>query len=152
MEKFSRWLRAICTILLSRNSQADRKKAITYAEQALTVMEDPDTSGEVHDAVHDFISLALTARSCRIVISHGRTPLAAKYRLQHGCRVPCVRMEPYEIFESPLVNPTRSIFQFFAIERSEALVRSILCNLSIRPGRRTTIRKGTSSNSNRSKH
>lgn len=60
VEKFSRWLRAICTILLSRNSQADRKKAITYAEQALTVMEDPDTSGESYpmDERHWLLSTA----------------------------------------------------------------------------------------------
>ena len=40
IEKFSRWLRTICTILLSRNSQADRLKAINYVEQALTVLEE----------------------------------------------------------------------------------------------------------------
>ncbi|EMD41466.1 hypothetical protein CERSUDRAFT_128264 [Gelatoporia subvermispora B] len=38
--KFSRWLRAICTILLSRNTAADRAKAIGYAEQAVTVLEE----------------------------------------------------------------------------------------------------------------
>lgn len=42
IEKFSRWLRAICTILLSRNSEGDRTKAISYVEQALTVIEDQD--------------------------------------------------------------------------------------------------------------
>ncbi|TDL22344.1 hypothetical protein BD410DRAFT_821261 [Rickenella mellea] len=44
VEKFSRWLRAICTILLSRNSQADRTKAISYVEQALNVLEDHHAS------------------------------------------------------------------------------------------------------------
>lgn len=71
VEKFARWLRAICTILLSRNSQADRKKAITYAEQALTVMEDPDGSGEVHDAAHDFMSCTLTVHPRRTVVPLG---------------------------------------------------------------------------------
>jgi len=39
VEKFSRWLRAICTIILARNTVADRAKAIGYVEQALTVIE-----------------------------------------------------------------------------------------------------------------
>ncbi|TBU26328.1 meiosis protein SPO22/ZIP4 like-domain-containing protein [Dichomitus squalens] len=40
VEKFSRWLRAICTILLSRNSAADRAKAIGYVEQAVDVLQE----------------------------------------------------------------------------------------------------------------
>ncbi|KAG6873268.1 hypothetical protein C0995_001042 [Termitomyces sp. Mi166 len=40
VEKFSRWLRAICTIILARNTPEDRAKAIGYVEQALTVIED----------------------------------------------------------------------------------------------------------------
>jgi len=40
VEKFSRWLRAICTILLSRNSPADRAKALGYVEQAVAVLEE----------------------------------------------------------------------------------------------------------------
>ncbi|KAI0935752.1 hypothetical protein AcV5_004080 [Taiwanofungus camphoratus] len=40
VDKFSRWLRAICTILLSRNTAADRIKAIGYVEQAVQVLED----------------------------------------------------------------------------------------------------------------
>jgi len=40
VEKFSRWLRAICTILLARNTSGDRVKAIGYVEQAATVIED----------------------------------------------------------------------------------------------------------------
>ncbi|TFK48044.1 hypothetical protein OE88DRAFT_1810744 [Heliocybe sulcata] len=39
VEKFARWLRAICTILLSRNTAPDRLKAIGYVEQAATVLE-----------------------------------------------------------------------------------------------------------------
>jgi len=39
VEKFSRWLRAICTILLSRNNTADRAKALGYVEQAFAVMD-----------------------------------------------------------------------------------------------------------------
>jgi len=40
VEKFSRWLRAICTIMLARNSPADRLKAVGYVEQAVSVIED----------------------------------------------------------------------------------------------------------------
>ncbi|TFK38784.1 meiosis protein SPO22/ZIP4 like-domain-containing protein [Crucibulum laeve] len=46
VEKFARWLRAICTIILARNTPADRVKAIGYVEQALTVMEENDDSDE----------------------------------------------------------------------------------------------------------
>ncbi|KAJ7066261.1 meiosis protein SPO22/ZIP4 like-domain-containing protein [Mycena amicta] len=40
VEKFSRWLRALCTIMLARNSAADRVKAIGYVEQAVSVIEE----------------------------------------------------------------------------------------------------------------
>ncbi|KAI0825283.1 meiosis protein SPO22/ZIP4 like-domain-containing protein [Trametes gibbosa] len=40
VEKFSRWLRAICTILLSRSGPADRTKAVGYVEQAVGVLQD----------------------------------------------------------------------------------------------------------------
>ncbi|KAL0950560.1 hypothetical protein HGRIS_007363 [Hohenbuehelia grisea] len=40
VEKFSRWLRAICTIILSRNTPTDRVKAIGYIEQAQGVIEE----------------------------------------------------------------------------------------------------------------
>ncbi|KAL5476400.1 SPO22_3 [Sanghuangporus weigelae] len=43
-EKFSRWLRAICSILLSRNSSSDRRKAISYVEHALYIRENQDTT------------------------------------------------------------------------------------------------------------
>ncbi|KAF8584952.1 SPO22-domain-containing protein [Ramaria rubella] len=40
VEKFSRWLRAICTILLARNTPADRARAVGYVEQGVGVIED----------------------------------------------------------------------------------------------------------------
>jgi hypothetical protein len=40
VEKFARWLRAICTILLARNTTPDRLKAISYIEQAIVVLEE----------------------------------------------------------------------------------------------------------------
>ncbi|KAI0719068.1 meiosis protein SPO22/ZIP4 like-domain-containing protein [Cerioporus squamosus] len=56
VEKFSRWLRAICTILLSRNSAADRTKAIGYVEQAVGVLQehaaDDDPQGYPMDERH----------------------------------------------------------------------------------------------------
>ncbi|EJD04521.1 uncharacterized protein FOMMEDRAFT_146421 [Fomitiporia mediterranea MF3/22] len=52
IEKFSRWLRAICSILLSRNFYADRTKAIGYVEQALTVLEDQNNSAESGEDVY----------------------------------------------------------------------------------------------------
>ncbi|KAJ7585355.1 meiosis protein SPO22/ZIP4 like-domain-containing protein [Mycena floridula] len=46
IDKFSRWLRAICTIILARNDLGDRVKAIGYIEQAITVMEEHNESDE----------------------------------------------------------------------------------------------------------
>lgn len=40
LEKFSRWLRAICIILLTRATGADRSKAIGYVDQAIAVLEE----------------------------------------------------------------------------------------------------------------
>ncbi|THU92597.1 hypothetical protein K435DRAFT_726088 [Dendrothele bispora CBS 962.96] len=48
IEKFSRWLRAICTIILARSTSADRVKAIGYVEQAVTVMEQSIESDEAY--------------------------------------------------------------------------------------------------------
>ncbi|KAJ3723773.1 meiosis protein SPO22/ZIP4 like-domain-containing protein [Lentinula raphanica] len=39
LEKYARWLRAIATIVLARNTSADRIKAIGYVEQAVNIME-----------------------------------------------------------------------------------------------------------------
>lgn len=46
IEKFSRWLRAVCTILLCRNVGNDRLKAIGYVEQAVTVMSSNCEDGD----------------------------------------------------------------------------------------------------------
>lgn len=52
VEKFSRWLRAICTSLLSRNTAPDRLKAVGYIEQAISVLKEhcdlSDTSDQVY--------------------------------------------------------------------------------------------------------
>ena len=47
VEKFSRWLRAICTITLARDTSEDRLKAIGYVEHALSVIEDHNDSDQV---------------------------------------------------------------------------------------------------------
>ncbi|KAJ8589076.1 SPO22-domain-containing protein [Rhizopogon salebrosus TDB-379] len=46
LEKFSRWLRAMCTILLTRATGSDRSKAIGYVDQAIAVLEE---HGEARD-------------------------------------------------------------------------------------------------------
>ncbi|KAF8880917.1 meiosis protein SPO22/ZIP4 like-domain-containing protein [Gymnopilus junonius] len=48
VEKFSRWLRAICTISLARDSSADRLKAIGYVEHAVRVIEDHHDTDEAY--------------------------------------------------------------------------------------------------------
>ncbi|KAF9552702.1 hypothetical protein CPC08DRAFT_261815 [Agrocybe pediades] len=48
VEKFSRWLRAICTISLSKNSATDRMKAIGYVEHAARVIEDHHDTDEAY--------------------------------------------------------------------------------------------------------
>lgn len=45
ISKFSRWLRAVCTIMLARGEPADRLKAIGYVEQAVGVIEE-NTEGD----------------------------------------------------------------------------------------------------------
>ncbi|KAJ1310787.1 hypothetical protein OPQ81_009307 [Rhizoctonia solani] len=47
IDKFSRWLRALCTILLARNRQQDRASALSFIEQAVEVIKDnKDESGD----------------------------------------------------------------------------------------------------------
>lgn len=46
VERFARWLRAICTIVLARNASADRLKAVGYIEQAVAVMESTNDTEE----------------------------------------------------------------------------------------------------------
>ncbi|EIW65111.1 uncharacterized protein TRAVEDRAFT_55804 [Trametes versicolor FP-101664 SS1] len=62
VEKFSRWLRAICTILLARSAPADRTKAIGYVEQAVGVLQDhaseSDPQGYPMDERHWLLATA----------------------------------------------------------------------------------------------
>ncbi|KAF5385597.1 hypothetical protein D9757_006758 [Collybiopsis confluens] len=58
VEKFSRWLRAICTIILARNTSGDRLKAIGYVEQAVNVMEQSNDSDKAYPVDERFWLLA----------------------------------------------------------------------------------------------
>ncbi|KAH7330708.1 hypothetical protein B0J17DRAFT_580131, partial [Rhizoctonia solani] len=50
IDKFSRWLRALCTILLARNRQQDRASALSFIEQAVEVIKDnKDEAMYAHD-------------------------------------------------------------------------------------------------------
>ncbi|KAF7367752.1 hypothetical protein MSAN_00839200 [Mycena sanguinolenta] len=48
VDKFSRWLRAICTIMLARNTPSDRLKAVGYVEQAVSVIEDNSEGNDAY--------------------------------------------------------------------------------------------------------
>ncbi|KDR70078.1 hypothetical protein GALMADRAFT_76693 [Galerina marginata CBS 339.88] len=56
VEKFSRWLRAICTISLARDTPEDRLKAIGYVEHAVSVIEDHDDSTEISETYSRLLS------------------------------------------------------------------------------------------------
>ena len=49
--KFARWLRAICTMLLARNTAPDRLKAIAYIEQAIVVLEEHGGDGDDDEVI-----------------------------------------------------------------------------------------------------
>lgn len=49
VDKFSRWLRAICITLLAHNRTSDRVKALGYVEQATDVIKDHGDDGDDDD-------------------------------------------------------------------------------------------------------
>ncbi|CAE6532105.1 unnamed protein product [Rhizoctonia solani] len=53
IDKFSRWLRALCTILLARNRQQDRASALSFIEQAVEVIKDNKDEGGDQMYAHD---------------------------------------------------------------------------------------------------
>lgn len=63
VDKFSRWLRALCTILLARNKEQDRAKSLSFIEQAVEVIKEnkDETGGQVCPT--------LVADACRLVQS-----------------------------------------------------------------------------------
>ncbi|KAJ7362964.1 meiosis protein SPO22/ZIP4 like-domain-containing protein [Mycena albidolilacea] len=60
VDKFSRWLRAICTIVLARNTPSDRLKAVGYVEQAVSVIEDNSEGDDVRSQPVCLSNLELT--------------------------------------------------------------------------------------------
>ncbi|KAH7906954.1 meiosis protein SPO22/ZIP4 like-domain-containing protein [Hygrophoropsis aurantiaca] len=74
VEKFSRWLRSTCTILLSRNMSSDRMKAIGYMEQAIAVLEehgDLRTTKDILYPIDERHWLLSTAYNTGIECLHG---------------------------------------------------------------------------------
>jgi hypothetical protein len=55
VEKFSRWLRAVCTLLLARNDTADRARAAGYVEQAAGVMEQHNEDADKVRSLRHFV-------------------------------------------------------------------------------------------------
>ncbi|CAE6451343.1 unnamed protein product [Rhizoctonia solani] len=73
IDKFSRWLRALCTILLARNRQQDRASALSFIEQAVEVIKDnKDTSGDqmyAHDEREWLLHIAFNTGVERFTVS-----------------------------------------------------------------------------------
>ena len=94
IEGFSRWLRALCTILLSRNSAADRAKALGYVEQAFAVMEsngdDPKDSNQVCTCVCRSTAPQTTSYFI-VVLPNRRATVVIGYLLQYRDRMLAVR-------------------------------------------------------------
>ncbi|KAG8721685.1 hypothetical protein FRC08_011094 [Ceratobasidium sp. 394] len=53
IDKFSRWLRALCTILLGRNKQQDRANALSFIEQAVEVIKENENESSDQVYAHD---------------------------------------------------------------------------------------------------
>ncbi|CUA77764.1 hypothetical protein RSOLAG22IIIB_06771 [Rhizoctonia solani] len=73
VDKFSRWLRALCTILLARNRQQDRASALSFIEQAVEVIKDnKDESGDqmyAHDEREWLLHVAFNTGVERFTVS-----------------------------------------------------------------------------------
>ncbi|KAG2072988.1 SPO22-domain-containing protein [Suillus decipiens] len=52
LEKFARWLRAMCIILLTRATGTDRSKAIGYVDQAIAVLEEHGDARDGSDLLY----------------------------------------------------------------------------------------------------
>lgn len=83
VEKFSRWLRAVCTLLLSRNATPDRLKAIQYIEQAITVVQNHSAGDDGDEVPASFPATVLTDSRVMLGVSLGRATVAADHMLQH---------------------------------------------------------------------
>jgi hypothetical protein len=122
IEKFSRWLRAICTISLARNTPADKVKAIGYVEQALSVIEDHADNNEVRSHSHpklfnDLIVCLIdncTLLRTTTALPHGRTAMATSNSIQHWNRVSTVRSFTLLTITLVLVTYISRSFDFFS--------------------------------------
>lgn len=122
MDRFSRWLRAICTILLSRNTAADRLKSLGYVEQAYVVMDssgnDPGETEAVCLPLDD--SSVFTIRASFIPWTNG-----------NGCSAQRITRVLNVCSESHTLSSAKSFQtqyqQRLATGRSKAMVRIVNC-------------------------
>ncbi|KAI0063230.1 hypothetical protein BV25DRAFT_1899548 [Artomyces pyxidatus] len=107
VEKFSRWLRAICTMLLSRNTAPDRLKAIGYIEQAISVLEE---HGGDQDGEEEVTHLPHRGRTTNALVNVKVYPMDERYWLLTSsyntgieCLHVCLLDEAKRWFESSTV-------------------------------------------------
>lgn len=141
MEKFSRWLRAVCTILLARNNPMDRTKAIGYIEQATNVLQDqcfPPSSDA--DNVLDVLTEHGVAAECilphRITrLTNDNGSLQLRIILEWSVYRACLRSPNCSLSSLGLVTQSNSS------RRSKAMVRGCREVMSLRPRRGCAIRQ-----------
>lgn len=62
VHKFSRWLRAVCIILLSRGRSADRNKALAYMHQAVEVLKEHGSfHSSIAESVRGYANILITS-------------------------------------------------------------------------------------------
>ena len=92
ISKFSRWMRAICFILLSKNRPTDRVKALSYIQQAVEVLKDhTGRAGDLASVWSHILLVFLLLLMPRVTaLSRRRATLAGKHCIQYRCGVPIV--------------------------------------------------------------
>lgn len=76
VEKFSRWLRAICSIILARGTAEDRMRAIGYIEQGVSVMGDHHEDVGQEEVNEVLARLFFNTFLISFIVSARRTPVA----------------------------------------------------------------------------
>lgn len=96
IRRFSRWMRAVCSILLSRNRPAERAKALSYVQQAIEILKDPNDSAPDSEGVCSSLTLRNSnTKGCiaiMVVLSRGRTSVVVEHQLQHRCHLSVVSL------------------------------------------------------------
>lgn len=140
VEKFSRWLRAICTISIARDTPEDRLKAIGYVEHALTVIEDHNDSDEVRalPSHYPLCPSDMFVPHIWIALPHGRAAVALGDGVQHRNRVSSVC--PNILASASPWNS--STFQRWYARWSQKMVWSVHRHMSICSRRQTTGGEG----------